>query len=97
MVKLALLESWLTGAGFWTTTLTVPPRVRLPAGTCAVSLVLEAKVVASGAPFQLSTAPDTKLVPVMVNWNPAVSALAAMGCSAVSVGARCWMPAASPC
>ena len=53
--------------GFRTVMEAVPFRAVFAAGTVAVSCELLTNVVASGVPFQLTVAPETKPVPLTVN------------------------------
>jgi len=55
------------GEGLVVVTVAVPAVVRYPAGTVAVSEVELTKLVASGVPFQLAVAPETKFEPVAVS------------------------------
>src|SRR5262245_54459415 len=62
--KAAALEVPPPGAGLNTVTLAVPAAVRSPAGIAAVSWVPPMNVVVRFAPFQRTTDPLTKFVPV---------------------------------
>jgi len=75
------------GAGLLTVTLALPAAAISAAGTAAVSFVTLEKVVASGFPFQFTTDPETKLLPLTVKVNSAVPAVAEAGDSDVSAGA----------
>lgn len=57
----------------------VPPFTRSAAGTVAVNWVLLTNIVASAAPFHLTTVPLTKLLPVTVSAKAPESAVAEMG------------------
>lgn len=64
MVKFCADEELLPGSGFSTVTAKVPAVVALPV---AVSFVLVTKVVASAVVPSITSAPETKLEPVMVS------------------------------
>src|SRR5215467_2610803 len=71
------------GAGFMAVIMTVFALVRLVAGTIAVSWSPLTSVVDRGAPFQLTTAPGTKLNPFTVNMKleaPGATADGTSGC-----------------
>ena len=74
------------GVGLKTVTFAVPAVAMSLAGMAAVSWVLETKVVGRGLPFQRTTAPLTKFVPVMVRVNPPLPATVVDGLIVVIVG-----------
>ena len=77
MVKVTALE--VEPSGLTTVTLAVPAVAMSAAGTEAVSLLAETKVVVSAAPFQLTVAPLRKLLPFTVSLNEAPPAVALLG------------------
>jgi len=87
MVKIAVLDVPPPGAGLKTVTFAVPAVATSLAGIAAVSWVLETKVVVRSLPFQRTTAPLTKFVPVMVSVNPPLPATAVAGLMLLIVGA----------
>src|SRR5438093_12620278 len=62
-----MLEAPPPGVGFTTVIDAVPATAIFAAGTVAVSCELLTNVVASGVPFQLTVAPETKPVPLTVS------------------------------
>ena len=74
------------GKGVKTVTGTVPAVDTFVAGTTAVNWVGLIKVVTSAAPFQFITEPLIKSVPVTVNVNEALPAMAVLGLIEVSTG-----------
>jgi hypothetical protein len=84
--KLTAAEVPPPGVGMNTVTEALPTAAMSPAGTVAVRLVALTSVVASAAPFQSTTAPVTKLVPVTVSVKPALPSIAEVGKIDVSVG-----------
>jgi hypothetical protein len=72
--------------GFTTVTETLPGLLIRAFATAAVSCVEETNVVVRGVPFQLTTEPDTKFVPVTVNVNALPPAVAQVGLSELMVG-----------
>ena len=86
MVKVAALDVPPPGVGLKTVTFAVPAVATSLAGMAAVSCVLETKVVGRSLPFQRTTAPLTKFVPVMVRVNPPLPATVVDGLMAVIVG-----------
>jgi len=88
MVKVAVLDVPPPGAGLKAVTFAVPAVATSLAGMVAVSTVLETKVVGRSLPFQRTTAPLTKFVPVMVRVNPPLPATAVDGLIVVIVGNR---------
>jgi hypothetical protein len=64
------------GAGLTTVTESVPPAAISAAGTVAVICVALTTVVTRGTPFQSTTVPVTKPLPVTVSVKPAVPAIA---------------------
>ncbi len=75
------------GAGVNTVISAVPVATIFAAGTVAVNCVALTKVVANAVPFQLIVEPLIKLVPVAVNVNAALPALAEEGDIELNVGA----------
>ena len=69
-----------------TVTLAVPAVAIRLAGTVAVSWLALPKAVASAEPFQLTEAPATKFVPLIVSVNAALPAVAEPGLNPVIVG-----------
>jgi len=86
MVKVAVLDVPPPGAGLKTVTFAVPAVAMSLAGMAASSRVLETKVVVRSLPFQRTTAPLTKFVPVMVSVNPPLPATVVDGLIVVIVG-----------
>ncbi len=86
MVKVAVLDVPPLGAGLKTVTFAVPAVATSLAGIAAVSWVLETKVVVRSLPFQRTTEPLTKFVPVMTRVNPPLPATAVAGLMTVIVG-----------
>jgi hypothetical protein len=86
MVKVAVLDVPPPGAGLKTVTLAVPAVATSLAGMAASSRVLETKVVRRSLPFQRTTEPLTKFVPVMVRVNPPLPATAVDGLMLLIVG-----------
>jgi hypothetical protein len=84
--KLAAPEVPPPGLGLVTVILAVPVLTRSLAGTWAVILVALEKVVLSAAPFQLTTEPLTKLLPLTVSVRVAEPATALVGDSDEIVG-----------
>src|SRR5678816_2644732 len=74
------------GAGLATVIGTLPALAMSPALIVAVSCVELTNVVVRAAPFQRTTDPDTKLVPLTVSVNADPPAAALLGESDVSVG-----------
>ena len=74
------------GKGVKTVTGTVPADEIFAAGTFAVNCVGLIKVVASDTPFQLTTEPLIKLLPVIVKVNAALPATAVLGLMEVETG-----------
>lgn len=74
------------GKGVKTVTGMVPADEIFAAGTVAVNCVGLIKVVTSDTPFQLTTAPLIKLLPVTVNVKAALPATAALGLMEVEIG-----------
>lgn len=74
------------GRGVNTVTAGLPATAIFDAGTVAVNCVGLMNVVASGAPFQFTTEPLIKLLPVTVSVKPAVPATAVVGLMAVAAG-----------
>ena len=75
------------GAGFVTVTCRLPPSALSEAGTVVVNCEALTNVVVSALPLKLTTAPETKFVPVTVSIEMAAPALACAGDSEVTVGA----------
>jgi hypothetical protein len=75
------------GLGLVTVMLAVPALAISEPGTCAVSCVALAKVVVSAAPFQLTTEPFTKLLPVTVSVKAVPPTTALFGESDERMGA----------
>ena len=75
------------GVGFTTVTLEVPTAATSAARIVAVSVELETKVVTSAEPFQSTTEPDTKSVPLTVRTKSELPAGVELGLSNVVVGA----------
>ena len=86
MVKVAVLDVPPPGAGLKTVTFAVPAVATSLAGMVAVSTVLETNPVVRSLPFQRTTEPLTKFVPVMVRVNPPLPATAVDGLIVVIVG-----------
>lgn len=74
------------GRGVKTVTGTVPAALIFDAATTAVNCVGLINVVASGTPFQLTTEPVTKLLPVTVKVKAPLPAIAVLGLMAVVTG-----------
>ena len=72
--------------GFTTAIEAVPGLAMLAFGTVAVSRVEETNVVVSEVPFHFTVEPETKFVPVTVNVNPLLPAMAQVGLSELMVG-----------
>jgi hypothetical protein len=87
MVNVTAPDSPPPGAGLKTVTFAVPAVATSLAGMAAVSWVLETKVVVRSLPFQRTTEPLTKFVPVMVRVNPPLPATAVAGLMLLIVGA----------
>lgn len=87
IVKLSAPDATPPGAGFCTTTLAVPVELRSDAGISADSEVLDAKVVASAAPFHSITEAGTKPLPDAVRVSAALPSAAEFGLIPLSVGA----------
>jgi hypothetical protein len=64
----------------------VPAAAMSLAGMAAVTCVALTKVVVRAAPFQLTVAPETKLLPLTVSVNAAPLAVAVFGESEVRAG-----------
>ena len=77
MVKITALE--VVPSALTTVTLTVPAVAMSDAGTEAVSLLAELKVVVKAAPFHLTVAPLRKLLPFTVSLNAEPPAVALLG------------------
>ena len=87
MVKVAVLDVPPLGAGLKTVTFAVPAVATSLAGIAAVSWVLETKVVVRSLPFQRTTEPLTKFVPVMVRVKLPLPATVVAGLMLLIVGA----------
>jgi len=74
------------GAGFTTATLDVPTVARSGAGTRAVSVDDETKVVARSVPFHCTVESLTKSVPAMINVRLDLPAVVEVGLIDISVG-----------
>lgn len=74
------------GVGFVTDTLKVPAVAISPAVIAAVTCVALTNVVVLAFPLKLTTAPETKLVPLTVNVNAAPPVIALVGESDVIAG-----------
>ena len=70
MVKLSVLEVPPPGDGLKTVTAATPALAMSPAGIEAVSRVEPRNVVARSPPFQRTTDPETKLLPLTVRLKP---------------------------
>jgi hypothetical protein len=86
IVNVSVFDVPPPGVGLITSTDAMPKNARSLAGTLAVNCVALTNVVASAAPFQCATELAMKFVPVRVNVNPTLPALAEFGESEVSVG-----------
>ncbi len=86
MVNVAPLLVPPPGAGLNMVTVADPAVLIFVADTVAVNCVLLIYVVAKGMPFQFTTAPSTKAVPLTVNVNVAPPAVADVGVKLLSVG-----------
>src|SRR5262249_7669462 len=86
-VNVTLLDVPPPGAGLKTVTCAVPATAMSPAGICAVNCVELTKVVGRSAPFQRTTEPLMKFVPVTVKVKAAPPVITAFGFKLVSVGA----------
>ena len=75
------------GDGVCTATLALPAEVRSEAGTCAVSEVLETKVVVKAEPFQSTCEEETNPEPVNDSDIAALPEVTLAGETAESVGA----------
>jgi hypothetical protein len=75
------------GAALTAVTEAVPALEISEAGTEAVTEVALTKVVTSGTPFQLTTVPLTKFVPVSVSVNAPLATVVDVGLMDVSAGA----------
>src|SRR5438105_4729345 len=86
IVKVCVLEVPPPGAGVKTVTAAVPASATSVGAIAAVSCVGETYVVARSAPFQRTTEPATKFVPVTVSVNAGPPAIADTGFSPVVIG-----------
>ena len=75
------------GLGLVTVMLAVAALAMSAAGTCAVTCVAATKLVVNAVPFQLTTAPLTKLLPFTVSVNAAPPTKAPAGESDETIGA----------
>jgi hypothetical protein len=96
MLKVCAAEVPPTGVGLNTVTEAVPESIRSVDGTAAVSDVALTKVVVSAEPFQSTTEPVTKFVPVSVRVNADPPTPAEVGEIEVSVGAGLLMVKVCP-
>ena len=78
-VKVSAVEVPPPGVGVKTVTDNVPAEAMSDAGIVAVSCVLLTKVVVRLAPLTRTTEAETKLLPVTVNVNPGLPAVALVG------------------
>ena len=76
----------LTEGGLKTVTLEMPPCATSAGDNCAVSCVAFTVVVGRSPPFQRTTEPLTKFVPLTVRTNAALPADVDAGASVVNVG-----------
>src|SRR5205085_10336419 len=79
IVKFNVPENPPPGAGLNTETCAVPALAMSLAGICALTCVALTKVVARLSPFQRTTEPLTKFVPVTVKVKAALPAMADFG------------------
>src|SRR5207253_833627 len=86
MVKVCAFDVPPPGAGLKTVTCAVPAVARSVAEIVAVSCVADANVVGRSAPFQRTTEPVMKLVPVTVSVNAGPPAVTVVGLSPAVVG-----------
>jgi hypothetical protein len=96
IAKLCPVDVPPPGVGLKTVTEGVPELARSEAGTAAVSEVALTNVVVSAVPFQFTTEPATKFVPVTVSVNADPPVSAELGESEVSVGAGLLMVKVCP-
>src|SRR5438093_630351 len=87
MVNVCAFDAPPPGVGFSTVTLAVPAVATSVAEIAAVSCVADTTVVVRAAPFQRTTEPPTKFVPVTVSVNADPPATTEAGLSVVVVGA----------
>ena len=87
MVKVCAVVVPPPGAGVVTVTETVPAAATSEPGTAALKVVALPNVVVRAVPFQFTTEPLTKFVPVTVSVNADAPAAAVVGEIEVSVGA----------
>ncbi len=87
MVKGSALEVPPPGAGLKTVTCAVPAAAISLAGIAAVNWLLLTNVVLRSEPFQRTTEPEVKLLPLTVRVKPAPPAVALEGESELSAGA----------
>jgi hypothetical protein len=85
-VKVEPFEVPPPGAGLKTVTVGVPAPATSAVVIDAVSWFALLNTVVRGVPFQLTTDPETKLVPLTVSENPALPATAVLGLREVIVG-----------
>jgi hypothetical protein len=85
-VNVCALDAPPPGLGFTTVMDTVPAVATSEAGTAAVSCVDEPNVVVRAEPFQLTVAPETKLLPATVKVKPALPAVIQVGLMEVVAG-----------
>src|SRR5688572_22079223 len=86
MLKVCAFDVPPPGAGLSTVTWAVPTAAMSVAGMAAVSWVADTRVVGRAAPFQRTTEPDMKFVPVRVSVKPGPPAVAAAGLIPLTVG-----------
>src|SRR4029077_9096927 len=82
-------------SGLRTVTAAVPAVATSAAPIAAVSCVVLTKVVGRAAPFQLTVAPETKLLPVTVSVNAGLPAATLDGLSAAIAGPGAPAPVAT--
>lgn len=86
MVKVRALEKPPPGAGLNTVTGSFPATAMSSAGIAALSRVADTKVVTRADPFQRTTEPAMKLVPLTVSVKAAPPAVREVGLIVVRVG-----------
>ena len=100
-VKVPAFDAPPPGVGVYTVTEALPAVEMSEASIAAVSRVEEAYVVARFEPFQRTTEPFTKLLPLTVSENAGPPAMAEFGLMLDSVGAglltvKVWVPEVPP-
>lgn len=86
IVKVTAFDDPAPGAGLNTVMVAVPAVAISDAGICAVTCVTLSTVVGRSAPFQRTTEPGAKFVPVTESWKVGPPATDELGLSSVMVG-----------